>query len=147
MNWGLAMTDHSNSHDNTASTEIDLDLFFAAARDAAPEPDAALFAAVLADAGDVQAQIAAARAPAAPLQEPRGARGLWAQLVAAIGGWPAVGGLASVATAGLWLGAVQPMGIGQTTSGYLSDAGLFVAAQDSYLVDVIPGLNFDFEEG
>lgn len=148
MNWGLAMTDHSKNRTAGGAEDeaFDLDLFFDAARQAPERPDAALFAAVLQDAAEVQADIARARAPQSGAQGANG-RGLWAQFAAAIGGWPAVAGLASVATAGLWLGAVQPVGLSQTASGILGGAGLYSAAEDSYLVDVMPGYDFDLEEG
>ncbi|GAA6187633.1 hypothetical protein [Litorivita sp. NS0012-18] len=139
------MTEHSKNQN--AAGDVDLDLFFAAGREAAPVPDAALMTAVLADAQRVQADINAARAPQAISHAGGEAqRGLWAQFRAAIGGWPALAGLASVATAGLWLGAVQPVGLGQAASLYLADAGLYFAAQDGYLVDVMPSFEFDLGE-
>lgn len=145
MNWGLAMTEHSKNQN--AAGDVDLDLFFAAGREAAPLPDPALMAAVLADAHRVQADIAVARAPQAISHAGGEAqRGLWAQFRVAIGGWPALAGLASVATAGLWLGAVQPAGLGQAASLYLTDAGLYFAGADGYLVDVMPSFEFDLGE-
>ena len=70
--------------------EHDLDLFFAAARDRAPEPSAALMARVL-DAAEAEARPAMRDLPMpAPVR-----RGMIASLMSAIGGWAGVGGLAT----------------------------------------------------
>lgn len=50
---------------------------------------------------------AAAAVPSAPRERERRA-GLLAALLAALGGWPAVAGLASAAVAGVWIGAASP---------------------------------------
>lgn len=84
--------------------QLALDAFFAAGRAAAPDPSEALLARILADAAEVQVSATAA----ADARRGRGPFGLWAGLLAALGGWPAVAGLASAAVAGFWIGAAQP---------------------------------------
>lgn len=86
--------------------DIALDAFFSAGRAHPAAPPAALFERIAADA---EAVLAEARDGAArDGRAPRGAGGLLAGLAAALGGWPAVAGLASAAVAGLWIGAAQP---------------------------------------
>ena len=80
-----------------------LDALFAAARTdgrAAARPD--LLAKVLADAEALQPGFE----PLARRQQPDGpARsGIIAQLMAAVGGWPSLTGLAAAAVAGIWVG-------------------------------------------
>jgi hypothetical protein len=74
------------------------DLFFEAARAAAPVPSQALVARVLADAAAAQPRVAAARA--------RG--GLFARISDALGGRGVMAGLAGTAMAGLALGFFAP---------------------------------------
>lgn len=78
--------------------EHDLDLFFAAARNRAPEPSAALMSRVL-DAAE------AARPALRDLPSPAPVRrvGIGA-ILSAIGGWAGVGGLATAVGAGVWIG-------------------------------------------
>lgn len=62
-----------------------------------------LFARIMRDAAQVSsAQMAPAIAAPAPRQSGLG----W--LIAALGGWPMLGGMASAAIAGLWLGFTSP---------------------------------------
>lgn len=101
-------------------------LFDAARRDGAQLPDA-LSARMLADAAQVQAGFAspapeAAQVPLSP--------GIWRQMLALLGGWPAMGGLAAACAAGVWLGVSPPE--------FLPDpAGMVSAAQSD--VDVLGG--------
>ncbi|ARU01491.1 hypothetical protein [Yoonia vestfoldensis] len=74
-----------------------LDDLFAQARQLAPVPDAALTARVLADAAR-PVPVAVARPP----------QSFWAQLGAMLGGWPALGGLATATIAGIWIGIASP---------------------------------------
>lgn len=110
-----------------------LDDAFQASLDAAPQPDAGLMARVLADAEAVQ------RGFTAPAPRPVQA-GIWQDLMAVLGGWRAMAGLATAAVAGVWLG-VSPPGI-------LPDAtGVYLGASDAgYLIDTAPGLGFDLVE-
>lgn len=93
--------------------EIDgaLEGFFAAGRNAAPEPSAAFLARVLAEAEAVQAGFGAGERRAAPARQ-----GLWSGVLAALGGWGGAGGLASAAMAGVWLGFAGVQGSGTLTS-------------------------------
>ncbi len=72
-----------------------LDDLFAQARQLAPVPGAALTARVLADA-------------ARPVPVARPQPSVWAQLGAMLGGWPALGGLATATIAGIWIGIASP---------------------------------------
>lgn len=115
--------------DKTAELEV----FFAAARDEGPEPSAALLARVLADAQAGQRVIVSA---------PARARRSWLrQLIAVLGGWPAVTGLAAAMGAGVIIGAMPPDALtieaGQLLSG---DAG-------GYAVDMAPDTMFAMAEG
>lgn len=78
----------------------DLDGFLAAARKHAPAPSAALMARVLADAE------AAMAPPARPASVGRlAARGHPLRaILSALGGWAGIGGLATAAGAGVWIG-------------------------------------------
>lgn len=85
----------------------DLDALFAHARGIRPEPSPDLLARILADAE------ATARArPAPPRAAPPQRRPGWLPaLMDALGGWPALGGLAATAVLGLTLGVAQPTGL------------------------------------
>jgi len=116
---------------DTRKTELDddgLEAFFEAGRRAAPTPSDALMARVLADA-------LAAQPVAKPRPVPR--PGAWAQLREALGGWPALGGLATAGVMGLAIGIAAPSGF--------ADLGLAFLGQstDTYLVDLMPELDFD----
>ena len=112
-------------------TQLDddgLEDFFEAARRMAPSPSDALMARVLADA-------LAAQPVAAPCPVPR--PGAWAQLREALGGWPALGGLATAGVMGLAIGIAAPAGLADLATAVL-DQGT-----DTYLVDLMPELDFD----
>ncbi|UXX82809.1 hypothetical protein [Roseovarius pelagicus] len=105
---------------------------FAAARQAAPEPDSALLARVMADARQVQS-----RSQRAPRRV-----GLWARLRLELGGWPAVAGLSAAALTGLWIGISPPDGVLTAAEGYLG-----AGTGSDYVVDLSASAGFDFEEG
>ncbi|MCV2881393.1 dihydroorotate dehydrogenase [Actibacterium sp. XHP0104] len=112
----------------------ELELLFAAARDAAPVPSDGLLARVLADAEAEQAR------PAPALIRPEG--GLLARAMRQIGGWPALAGLATATLAGVWIGYAQPAGLdGLTDTVWQGDA----AGYD--LVEMIPSLDGYLTEG
>lgn len=100
----------------------DLDRLFDLARGAAPGlsdplPDA-LFARIMADAdaavpGVASVPVTGPVAPSVP--------GGWRGLVAAIGGWPAMGGLALATVVGLVIGINPPTGLSTITSGLLGE--------------------------
>ncbi|OBY28390.1 hypothetical protein A9D60_11525 [Leisingera sp. JC1] len=90
--WGIAMAD-------TDKSLQELDGLFAEARSTPPVLPDHLSAAILADAARVQPEYQ----PAEPARQP-----LWRQLAEALGGWPALGGLAAASAAGLWIGLAPP---------------------------------------
>ena len=89
----------------TQKTEMDqeLDALFSAARADAPEPSQELMARVLAQAVAAQPQPQPVRG-----MHRRGWRARLADLHQALGGWPAMGGLATACAAGVWLGFAPP---------------------------------------
>ncbi|WP_341641031.1 hypothetical protein [Phycobacter sp. K97] len=97
-----------------ADTEDDLnglDALFAEARQNRPEMPDNLTARILADAASVQAAhqgaMAVQRGPMG--QAPRAAAlRLWHQFWRAVGGWPAMAGMATACGAGLWIGLAPP---------------------------------------
>lgn len=90
-----------------------LDDLFATARTQAAPPNADLRARVLSDAQQVQAGFGAVAAPSRA--------GLWLRLMDALGGWPAVSGLAAATVAGVWIGIAPPSSIEDLTAGLLGD--------------------------
>lgn len=97
----------------TDATEHDdrLDAFFAAARSAAPEPSAALLA-------RVEAEALALRPAPAPAVRARSGGGL-RRLVDLLGGWSAMGGFATAAVAGVWIGFSGPGSLGDAADGLI----------------------------
>lgn len=94
------------------SGEDPLEIFFQAARDAAPKPGAELTARVLADAGTLQP-----RPEALAPRRPRNSGWL-----GAIGGWPALAGLVTATVAGLSIGIADPAYVGDLAFSSFSDA-------------------------
>lgn len=128
QNWGIPMAEMDKNSDLFV-----LDDLFAQARsqDATPAPD--FMERVLQDA--LQAQAAAAAAPRRP-------RASWfRQFSAAVGGWPAMAGLATAGVAGLWIGVNPPSAIETTTENLLG------TSSDLYLVDLMPSYDFTLTEG
>lgn len=112
--------------DNNAD-DRNLDLFFDAARQAAPRAPDALLARVMQDAVSVQAgQLAQpSGAPAAP----HAGSGLFGQLWSALGGWGGAAGLATACAAGIWIGLAPPQVMPdpvQLVSSASSDYDVFV---------------------
>lgn len=93
-------------------SEMDhLEDLFAVARSEGPQLPQALQSAMLADAQNAQQERARARAEdRAPERErsQRGMQRLWQQFTSAVGGWPALGGLAAASLSGLWIGLAPP---------------------------------------
>lgn len=124
--------------DHDRHVDRDLEAFFQAARESVPEASPDLMARVLADAyseqdaREVTAPAAAEanhdRAPAAQ------GRGWFAGLLDALGGWPAVAGLATAAVAGVWIGYNPPLTL-DTLSLDLFDSG-YGLTMDSSLPDI-----------
>ncbi|MCG7494293.1 hypothetical protein [Thalassobius sp. Cn5-15] len=90
---------------------------------------------VMADAMAVQAQAAVVIAPAPGPKT----RSLLRDVLAALGGWPALAGLVTASVAGVW--------IGMNPSDVMLDSASTVLALDSdeYLVDAFPGFASEFD--
>ena len=130
MNWGIrTMTDH---HDHNKDPD-GLDAFFDAARRTTPRLSDEALARMTSQALSVQADVTRSMAVARPERRP----GILSQLLAVLGGWPAMAGLATAGVAGLWIGAVPPAGLVNLAA---SVGALGSAAEDDlYLVDALPG--------
>jgi hypothetical protein len=108
-----------------------LDDLFAQARAMAPQPSDDLTRRVL----------AAVPQPVRP--KPRQRAAVWPQLVAMIGGWPAFGGLAVAAMAGVWVGIAPPAPVADYAQTLLGGGtisiGLFGADVDFETGELIDG--------
>ncbi|MEE2632667.1 MAG: hypothetical protein VX953_04125 [Pseudomonadota bacterium] len=112
---GQADAEQSRGADDLFADTL-MDDLFAEARDCRPaEVPVHLEQSIIREAVAIQAARAAAvqaqGADWAKGRTERGRTGLMAQLrgvIAAIGGWPAVGGLATASAAGLWIGLAPP---------------------------------------
>lgn len=85
-----------------------LDDLFASARQARPRMSADLTAAILQDAAIVRRDGDSAVPNVAVPRSEAMLHRLWRQFSTAIGGWPALGGLAAASVAGLWIGLAPP---------------------------------------
>ncbi|WP_375255807.1 hypothetical protein [Yoonia sp.] len=90
-----------------------LDAVFAQARGADTTPGDDVTARILADAATVQSGFGASAAPEKT--------GLWARMLDALGGWPAVSGLTAATVAGIWVGVAPPMAIEDLTASVIGD--------------------------
>ena len=111
--------------------------YFDAGKAARPEPGDALMARIMADADRVQAERAAMPAPVRPQRR----RGRLAWLAAALGGWPAMAGLAAATVAGLWIGVSAPAGL----TGIAQE--LIAGGDEAYLIDLDPDATFVLADG
>ena len=123
-------------------TPDDMDMLedvFAAARRAPPEPGADLLARIEADALRLQA------GAAGPSPRRLTALAGWrAALAEAVGGWPALTGLAAAALAGVWIGISAPAGL----AGLAGMAQAMLGTPDAaYLIDLDPAVTFEIAEG
>lgn len=109
----------------------ELEDLFAAARSDRPAVPEHLSAAILADAAREQAGFQPER-PARAARLPK-----WRQLIEAIGGWPAMGGLAAASAAGLWIGVAPPAFVPDPVAlaGYEDSSTVF--ADESYDIAVM----------
>lgn len=128
MNWGIPM-------DKRELDDLELDALFASARGQDTLPSGDLMERVLADALAVQTLAQASAAPVAPR------RRWWQAALAAVGGWPAMAGLATAGVAGIWIGVSPPESLSDGAS------ALFALETDGYLVDVTSGFSLDLAEG
>ncbi len=111
-----------------------LDDLFAAARSdsrAAPSPD--LLARVLSEAESLQVAD-----PARVVSPQR--RSLWAAVIAAVGGWPALSGVAMAGAAGVWIGVASGTSLMEDTLGL----DIFGETAQSYLSDLDDTYAFNF---
>jgi hypothetical protein len=118
----------------TTDIERDDEALLAPYLDAArkvPAPSADFMTRVLADADAVHADRSAA-GPA--LAGARPGLGFWSGIRSALGGWPAVAGLAAATVAGVWIGFAQPGATGTSMAPLLNLAGL-QADNGDWLVD------------
>lgn len=121
--------------DANRKDELELERFFAAARAMPAEPSDTLMARVLEDALTAQTGFVSSRTA---LGAPDGNAGFWGSIWAALGGWPAMAGLATAVAAGVVIGVSPALGLGETVAGVWDNTGA-----ESYLVDIAPGLGFD----
>ncbi len=94
---------------------IALDALFAEVRDVAPVPGDDLMTRILADAAIAMRPVAA-QMPT-PGVAPQPVRSGWRGTLAAIGGWPALGGMALATMAGVWIGVAPPDSLTTLASG------------------------------
>ena len=113
--------------------EFDLNAYFEAERAAGVTPSADFLERVLQDAKAAQVLTEE------PARVPQ--KGLFANLFAAIGGWPTLTGMATAGIVGVWLGFSQPAGIDQVAE------QIWGAPDTGYLVDLSPEFADEFEEG
>ena len=113
-----------------AKTETDLlddaqlEAFFEAGREDVPELSDSFMAALLQDADLAQPQPAA-------LAPPRVKRSLWQDIIAQIGGWPALAGMATATVAGVWIGFAAPDQL-ETLSGGVLLVGDYASVDTIY---------------
>lgn len=124
-----------------------------AGRRAPAEPSGALLARVLSDALAVQdARSPAAAGRAARLSvPPRPASrvsmpGFWQSILAGLGGWAAVGGLATATIAGLWVGFSPPAALAGIADGVLGTAFATISTEVDQ-VDLLPSFDSYLTEG
>ena len=97
------------SNPSAQALDVDLDIFFDAARSAQPEPSPELMARVLDDALAMQ-PLAARPAPCVPTRSWLGT------LLDTLGGWPAAASLATATLAGVWIGISPPDAVSAVTA-------------------------------
>lgn len=112
----------------TDREERALDALFDVARSDVPEPSPDLLARVLSDAEAVQAGRLAETGKTPPRR--RAVPGFWKMLIAAIGGWPSLGGVAAAGIAGLWIGLNPPSAIQDQISQALAETSGFEMLDD-----------------
>ncbi|SNS48673.1 hypothetical protein [Tropicimonas sediminicola] len=101
----------TTEQDKSRELDAELEAFFQSARDVGGDPSPALLSRVLADAyAEQDALVVSDAAPEAmPVPVPEAPRrGLFAGLLQAVGGWPAMAGLVTATAAGIWIGYNPP---------------------------------------
>ncbi|NIY78203.1 hypothetical protein HCZ23_01790 [Celeribacter sp. HF31] len=114
------MTDRNDKRTKEL-TDSSLDALFAEAREAAPQPSGNLMARVLADAEGMIATREAEEAARIQALRPKQRHPIVAAMVAALGGWRAVAGLATAGVAGLAIGLGAPMTVTTLATGGYTD--------------------------
>lgn len=109
----------------------ELEVYFQAARDDAPDVSDVLMARIMADADNVADSWETLDA------RPRGG-GFLRGFLDAIGGWPAVSGIVTAGFVGVVVGVSPPALLTEFTDGYL------YGTADAYLVDPSDGFGFAF---
>lgn len=95
--------------DRKTQTDDAVEALLAQAKSDRPVPSDALMARVLADADAAQI------ADQGPDLSSQAKSGLWHQIWQGLGGWPALGGLATATCAGVWLGVYPPQSMATVT--------------------------------
>ena len=114
-----------------------LEAFFDDAKKSAPDVPDGLMARIMADAQaetDRRVQIASAAAP----------KSVWAQILGAVGGWPALAGLSAATLTGVWIGLNPPAAVGNTLAQVMGQDG---ASVSDYMFDPISGFELAMLEG
>ena len=113
-----------------------LDAFFDAARSEVTEPSTGLVSAILADAAAHQP--GAAGRGVSDGRDTRQQPNVWSRITSAIGGWPALAGMATATLAGVWIGFAAPTQL-ETLSGGLVLSGEYATNEEVYaLEDMAP---------
>jgi len=115
---------------------VDLDTYFKAGRQAAPQPSSDLLARIEADIDAVQAERRMESRPADPIKPT-----LFAKILDSIGGWPAISGIATAGVVGVVVGINPPEALTDFTSIFVN------GTSDLYLVDPYDGFGFESFEG
>ncbi|PIE12902.1 MAG: hypothetical protein CSA70_08065 [Rhodobacterales bacterium] len=116
--------------------DLELDELFNAAKATPVEPGDDLMARVLAQALHAQAdqQMIEPATSTCPILR---------SLFAAIGGWPALGGLIAAGVTGIWIGFSPTLGVGSVMAGVYGTE----TEQNAYMIDLFPEFDFGLAEG
>ena len=99
------MVDQSKDSEEPGDADATLEALFAQARAIPPEMPVGLSNRIVMDAQQIQISRSQASVEMGP---PEAGPGLWAQLRATLGGWPALGGMVVASLLGVWIGAAPP---------------------------------------
>lgn len=121
--------------DKNTDPQGGLETYFAAARKTGLQPSPDLFARILADAQTSKTASLASQNP----NFPRKRTGVFANILADIGGWPTAAGMGLATIVGVWIGFSQPVGLD-----FLADSLL---GSNNFLVDLETGFDTEIWEG
>lgn len=131
------MTDKEGAQEDMS----DVDALFASAREVPPQMPKNLEQAILRDAAQVQARRLETQTQARSGQGATPERGLhriWRQFSAAIGGWPALGGLAAASLVGLWVGVAPPAFLPDPVESFVAySSGAQLISEQGYDVSLL----------